>query len=75
MMRVKGGGWIMVLNATFNNIAVILWWAVLLLEKTGQPAEYHRPAGIHKQTLSHNVVYGTPPLSVIRTHHVSDDRH
>ena len=27
-------GWFMVLNATFNNISVILWRSVLLLEKT-----------------------------------------
>ena len=24
----------MVFNATFNNISVILWWSVLLVEKT-----------------------------------------
>jgi hypothetical protein len=26
--------WFMVLNATFNNISVISWWSVLLVEKT-----------------------------------------
>jgi hypothetical protein len=25
------------LNATFNNISVISWWSVLLMEKTGVP--------------------------------------
>ena len=25
----------MVLNATFNNISVIAWWSVILVEKTG----------------------------------------
>jgi hypothetical protein len=25
---------LMVFNATFNNISVILWWSVLLVEKT-----------------------------------------
>ena len=28
-------GWFMVFNATFNNISVISWWSVLLMEKTG----------------------------------------
>jgi len=27
----------MVFNATFNNISVILWWSVLLVEKIGVP--------------------------------------
>ena len=36
-------GWFMVLNATFNNISVILWRSVLLLEETGVPGENHRP--------------------------------
>ena len=26
---------LMVFNATFNNISVILWWSVLLMEETG----------------------------------------
>jgi len=29
----------MVLNATFNNISVILWRSVLLVEETGVPGE------------------------------------
>ena len=27
---------IMVFNAIFNNISVILWWSVLLVEETGE---------------------------------------
>ena len=27
----------MVLNATFNNISVLSWWSVLLVEETGVP--------------------------------------
>ena len=34
---------IMVFNATFNNISVILWWSVLLVKETGIPRENHRP--------------------------------
>ena len=32
-------GWIMVFKATFNNISVISWWSVLLMEETGVPGE------------------------------------
>jgi hypothetical protein len=31
-------------NATFNNISVILWLSVLLVEETGVPGENYRPA-------------------------------
>jgi hypothetical protein len=31
-----------VLNATFNNISVISWWLVLLVEEIGVPGENHR---------------------------------
>jgi hypothetical protein len=44
----------MVFNATFNNVSVILWLSVLLVEETGE----NRPS--HWQTLSHNVVSSTP---------------
>jgi len=36
---------VMVFNATFNIISVILWGSVLLVEETG---ENHRPAASHK---------------------------
>ena len=49
----------MVFNATFNNISVISWLSVLLVEETGLPGENHRPAASHWQTLSHNVVSST----------------
>jgi hypothetical protein len=29
--------WLMVYNAIFNNISVISWWSVLLMEETGVP--------------------------------------
>jgi hypothetical protein len=32
----------MVFNATFNNISVILWQSVLLVEETGGPEENHQ---------------------------------
>ena len=37
----------MVLNAIFNNIPVILWRSVLLVEETGVPGENHLPATSH----------------------------
>jgi len=36
--------WFMVFNATFNNISVISWRSVLLVEETG---ENHRPVISH----------------------------
>jgi hypothetical protein len=33
--------WFMVFNATFNNILVITWWSVLLVEETRVPGENH----------------------------------
>ena len=36
--------WCLVLNATSNNISVILWRSVLLVDKTGLPgSENYRP--------------------------------
>ena len=42
-----------------------------MVEETRVPGENHRPATSRCQTLSHNVVSGTPRLSKIRTHNVS----
>ena len=38
---------LMVFNATFNNISVISWRLVLLVEKTRVPGENHRPVASH----------------------------
>ena len=41
-------GWLVyVFNATFNNISVISWQSVLLVEETGVPGENHRPVASH----------------------------
>jgi hypothetical protein len=37
-------GWVMMFNATFNNISVISWKSVLLVEET---RVNHRPAASH----------------------------
>jgi len=34
---------VMVFNTTFNNISVISWRSVLLVEESGVPGENHRP--------------------------------
>jgi hypothetical protein len=34
--------WLMVFNATFNNISVTSWRSVLLVEETRVPEEPHR---------------------------------
>jgi hypothetical protein len=47
---------LMVFIATFNNISVISWRSVLLMEETGVSGENHQPATSHWQTVSHNVV-------------------
>ena len=35
---------LMVVNATFNNIPVILWRSVLLVKEIGGPGENHPPS-------------------------------
>ena len=42
-----GGGGGTVFNATFNNISVIPWWSVLLVEETGVAGENHRSDKIY----------------------------
>jgi len=37
----------MVFNTTFNNISVISWQSVLMVEKTGVYGENHEPAASH----------------------------
>ena len=63
------------LTDTFNNISVISWRPVLLVEETGMPGENHQPVPSHWQTLSYNVVSSTSRLSGIQSHKVSGDRH
>jgi hypothetical protein len=38
---------LMVFNATFNNISVISWPLVLMLEEIGGPGENHRSVASH----------------------------
>jgi hypothetical protein len=47
----------MVFYATFNNIAVISWRSVLLVEETRISVENIRPVASHWQTLYHIMLY------------------
>jgi hypothetical protein len=46
----------MVFNVTFNNISVISWRSVLLVEENGVPGENHRPAQVTDK-LYHIMLY------------------
>ena len=56
--RVRG----LVFNATFNNISVISWRSVLVVEETGVSGKNHRPTASHWQTLS--LLYITEPYII-----------
>jgi hypothetical protein len=71
-MKEGKGARVIVFNATFNKISVILWQSVLLVDETG---ENQQPVASHCQTLSHNIISSTPHLGGIRTHNVSCDRY
>ena len=40
-IHISFGCWCMVFSATFNDILVISWWLVLLVEETGVPVASH----------------------------------
>jgi hypothetical protein len=50
----------MVFNFTFNNITVISWWSVLLVEETEEPGKNHPPVASPWQIVSHNFLSRTP---------------
>ena len=45
----------MVFNATFNNISVISWQSVLLVEETEVPGENHLQLAVNE--IHHDFVY------------------
>ena len=60
----------MVLNASFNNISVISWWSVLLVEEIWVPRGNHRLVTSHWQTWFRIVVLSTPVTVLYLALHV-----
>jgi hypothetical protein len=60
--KIKDWFWFgfMLFNAIFNNISVISWWSILLVEETGGPGE---TIDLSKVTdkLYHIMLYTSPP--------------
>jgi hypothetical protein len=64
-------GWFIVFNATFNNISVISWRSVLLVEETGVPEENHQPVEVTDKLYQSVHI----AMNVVRIHNFCGDRH
>jgi hypothetical protein len=66
---------VMVFNATFNNISVILWRSVLLVEETAVPEKSNDLPQVTDKFYNIMLHRIDLTMSVIRTHNISGDRH
>jgi hypothetical protein len=63
----------MVFNATFNNISVVSWWSVLLMEETRVLGETTNLPQVSDKLYQIKLYQVHLSMSVIWTHHFSGD--
>ena len=73
---VSGEGGVLVFNTTFNNISVITWQSVLLVEETRVPRETHDLQQVTDKLTNHIMLYWVHlTMSRIQTHNFGGGRH
>ena len=66
---------VMVFNMELNNVSVISWQSVSLVDETVVPGDNHGSLANLWENLSHKVVSKTPCHDEIRTYSFIGDRH